>query len=93
MARVNVEISETWMRFARSPLGLAAIALSGVSVSFAPLFLFWAGQRGASLTSPTVLALFAVIFLVPLVFIRLGSRVLLAIRSNTSREPIPTGDD
>ncbi|HTR24491.1 MAG TPA: hypothetical protein VMI10_10940 [Terriglobales bacterium] len=42
--RVTVEIGPTWTRVVRSPIYLIVAALTGVSVSFAPLFLYWSGK-------------------------------------------------
>jgi len=42
--RVTVEIGPTWTRVVRSPIYLIVAALTDVSVSFAPLFLYWSGK-------------------------------------------------
>jgi hypothetical protein len=46
MERVTVEIDSTWAKIARSPLYFVIVALQGVSVTFAPLFLYWSGKGG-----------------------------------------------
>jgi len=84
---VIVEIDSAWVRFVRSPAFIVVSALSGVSISFAPYFLYLSGQgkfdRG--LQWLIVPLCFAIIYLVPLVYIRIGSAVIEALRKN---EPV-----
>ena len=42
--KVTVEISPTLARLTRSPLYFVASTLTGISVSFAPLLLYWSGK-------------------------------------------------
>ena len=44
MNDVTIRVSERWVRLARSPFAWFATALSGVSVSFAPLGLYFYGK-------------------------------------------------
>ncbi len=44
MGRVLVEIDSRWVKIARSPIYVVIAALQGISVSFAPLFLYWSGR-------------------------------------------------
>jgi len=44
MNRVSVEIDSRWVKIARSPVYLVIVALQGLSISFAPLFLYWSGR-------------------------------------------------
>jgi hypothetical protein len=46
MERVTVEIDSTSAKIARPPLYFVIVALQGVSVTFAPLFLYWSGKGG-----------------------------------------------
>jgi hypothetical protein len=46
MEKLTVEIDSTWAKIARSPLYFVIVALQGVSVTFAPLFLYWSGKGG-----------------------------------------------
>ena len=39
MQRVSIEIDAKWVKIVRSPLFWIVVALQGVSLSFAPLFL------------------------------------------------------
>ena len=80
MERVTVEVSDRWIRLVRSPWYWIIAALTGVSITFAPLFLFWAGQAGHNFLSPHVLALFAVIYLIPLIYVKLGSLIMVELR-------------
>lgn len=45
MSKVTVDIGPMWARIVRSPVFFIVAALQGVSVSFAPLFLYWSGQH------------------------------------------------
>jgi hypothetical protein len=58
------------------PLNLLVSALTGVSVSFCPLFLYQLGGAKVSFWDWRVLANFAVIFLVPGVYMSFGAPVL-----------------
>ncbi len=58
------------------PLNLLVCALTGVSVSFCPLFLYELGSARVSFSDWRVLANFAVIVLVPGVYMSLGAPVL-----------------
>jgi hypothetical protein len=42
--KVTVEIDQKWVRLARSPLYYIVTTLTGASVTFAPLFLYWSGK-------------------------------------------------
>ena len=44
MDTVMVEIDSKWVKIARSPLYWIVGTLQGVSISFAPLFLYWSGK-------------------------------------------------
>ena len=82
---VTVEVSPTLAKIVRSPLHLIATALTGVSVSFAPLLLYWSGQgkfypRYGWIVVPMC---FAVIFFVPVYFYRLGNVVAKEVRRNS----------
>jgi hypothetical protein len=79
---VIVEIDSGWVMFVRSPVFIVVSALSGVSVSFAPYFLYLSGQgkfyHGYEwLVVPLC---FAVTCLVPLVYMRIGSAVIKKLR-------------
>jgi hypothetical protein len=82
MSKVTIEIDSRWVKIARSPLFFIVSMLQGVSVTFAPLFLYWSGQGKFDLAPQRVVVplCFAVIFLVPLFYFRLGGVVIKELR-------------
>jgi len=44
MRTVTVEIDSSWVKFVRSPAFIVVSALTGVSITFAPYFLYLSGQ-------------------------------------------------
>jgi len=83
--KVTVEIDQKWVTLARSPIYFIVAALTGVSVTFAPLFLYWSGKgefypgyRGV-----IVPLCFAVIYCVPCFYFRLGSAVAKELRQES----------
>ncbi len=82
MDKVTIELDSRWRRLVRSPLMWVIWALQGVSISFAPLFLYWSG-RGWFFPDWSWLAVplcFAVIFLIPAFYFYLGSAVIRQLR-------------
>jgi len=88
MEKVAVEIDATWVKISRSPLYWIVVSLQGVSITFAPLFLFWSGRGmfGREYEWVVVPTCFALIFLVPLFYFRLGGAVISQLRKSTARE-------
>jgi hypothetical protein len=82
MEKVTVEIDSTWAKIARSPLYFVIVALQGVSVSFAPLFLYWSGKGGyfPGYERIVVPLCFAAIWLIPLFYFRLAGPVIKELR-------------
>jgi hypothetical protein len=82
MEKVTVEVNPTCAKIARSPLYFIITALYGVSVSFAPLFLYWCGKGGyfQGFESAIAPVCFAMIVLVPLLPVVLGSAVIRQLR-------------
>ena len=80
--KVTVEIGPAWASMVRSPLYLIVNALTGVSVSFAPLFLYWCGKGKFFPEYGWIVVplCFALIFFVPFFYIRLGSAVAWELR-------------
>lgn len=76
MDDVAVIIPAVWVRRINSPWMYVVGALTGVSVSFAPLFLFQLGRSQAEYWNPLVLLCFAIIYLVPGFYMRLAGIVL-----------------
>ena len=82
MDKVSIEIDSRWVKVARSPLYFIIAALQGISVSFAPLFLYWSG-RGSyfnGLEWVVVPLCFAVIFFVSVFYFWLGNSVIRQLR-------------
>jgi hypothetical protein len=83
--KVTVEIDEKWVRIARSPIYFIVSALTGVSVTFAPLFLYWSGRGKfySGYEEIVVPLCFAVIYCVPIFYFRLGSVVARELRQDS----------
>ena len=75
---VTVQISEVWVRRLNSPVFYVVGALTGVSVTFAPLALLWLGiyNQWNVLTVSGAAACFLMIYLVPLFYMRLAGQVI-----------------
>lgn len=88
MDEVTVTIPAVWLRRVKSPLMLIVCALTGVSITFAPFFLFQLGQAKSEIWNPLVLLCFAVIYLVPGFYMKLAAVVLAQLykmsKQNTS---------
>src|ERR1039458_8509549 len=82
MERVTVEIDSTWAKIARPPLYFVIVALQGVSVTFALLFLYWGGKVLSFPGSEGIVGplSFAVIFFVPVFHFRLAGPVIKELR-------------
>lgn len=77
MAKVTIEIDSKWVKVVHSSLYWIVAALQGVSISFAPLFLYWSGKGmfphgSAWLVAPLC---FAIIFFVGFFYMLLGGAV------------------
>jgi hypothetical protein len=75
---VTVQISEVWVRRLNSPLFLVVSALTGVSISFAPLGLLWLGifNQWNVLTISGAAACFLMVYFVPMFYMRLAGQVI-----------------
>ena len=82
---VTIEIPSKWAWFARSPLYFLVSSLVGVSVSFAPLVLYWSGKGWffPSYARVIVPLCFVVIYLVPLFYIVVGQAVASQLRRSS----------
>jgi hypothetical protein len=81
MDTVSIEIDTRWIKIARSPAYFVISALRGISVTFAPLFLYWGGKRDDFSGHEWLVPLcFALIFLVPLFYFSFGNSVIRQIR-------------
>jgi len=76
---VTIQIDAKWLRRIRSPyVKWLVFSLTGVSVTFAPLYLFWCGQRKefGAFEWLVVTLCFVVIYLVPGFYMRLAGEVI-----------------
>lgn len=82
--RVTIELDSRWAAILRSPIYTIVSALTGVSVTFAPLFLYWAGQGKFEHQLPwlVVPVCFAIIYLVPVFYFRLGNSIARELRQS-----------
>ncbi|MGA3075270.1 MAG: hypothetical protein ABSG56_16405 [Bryobacteraceae bacterium] len=82
MTKVTIEIDSRWVKIVRSPLYWIVAALQGVSISFAPLFLYWSGKGMFPHGSDWLIvpSCFAVILLVGFFYMLLGSAVIGELR-------------
>ena len=82
MKKVSIEIDSRWVRVVRSPIYFVIAALQGISVSFAPLFLYWSGRGNYfnGLEWLVVPLCFAVIFVVSVFYFWLGGSVIRQLR-------------
>ena len=83
---VSIEVNSRWVKLIRSPLYYIVAAFTGVSISFAPLFLYWSGKGWffPEHQRAIVPICFAVIFLVPFFYMSLGSMVIKELRRKSS---------
>jgi len=82
MDKVSIEIDSRWIKVARSPVYFIIASLQGISVSFAPLFLYWSGRGNYfnGLEWLVVPLCFAVIFIVSVFYFLLGGSVIRQLR-------------
>ena len=81
MVSMRIELSEKWLKFIRSPATVLVAGLTCLSLTFAPVLLFNLGKAGVDYRDPRVIACFAVIVLVPIVYIRLATLFIKQLRS------------
>jgi hypothetical protein len=83
--KVTVEIDQKWVRIARSPVYFIVSALTGVSVTFAPLFLYWSGTGRFYPGHEGIIVplCFVVIYCVPCFYFLLGSVVAKELRQHS----------
>lgn len=87
MDKVTIQISGRWAKIVRSPLYWIIAALQGVSITFAPLFLYWSGKGSFYPGSEwfVVPSCFAVILLVGFFYMFLGSAVVGELRKKANQ--------
>jgi RsiW-degrading membrane proteinase PrsW (M82 family) len=79
---VEVELDSRWVKLVHSPVYWIVAALTGVSITFAPLFLYYYGKgKGFPGTEWVVVPLcFATIYFVGMFYMMLGGAVVAALR-------------
>ena len=87
MTTVTVELNSTWVRIVRSPLYWIVASLQGVSVTFAPLFLYWSGKGQFFHGSERIVVpvCFSVILLVGFFYMHFGGEVIRELRKIPQR--------
>jgi len=82
MEKVTIEIDSRWVKIVHSPLYWIVAALQGVSVTFAPMFLYWSGKGmfDRQFKWLVVVACYGVIFLVGFFYMLLGGAVVGELR-------------
>ena len=82
MPKVTVEIDARWAKLVRSPVYWIVVPLQGVAFTFAPLFLYWAGQGKFYPGKEWIVvpACFAAICIVGFFYLWIGSRVVSQLR-------------
>jgi hypothetical protein len=88
MSKVTVEVDSRWTKIVRSPFYWIVNTLQGLSITFAPLFLYWSGK---GLFSPgenryMVPLCFVTIFFVGMFYMLLGSQVIRELRKSPRAE-------
>jgi hypothetical protein len=85
---VTIEVDAKWTKIVRSPIYFIVSCLTGASVSFAPVFLYWSG-KGTFYPGHERIVLplcFAVIYIGPLFYFRLGQAVVKELREKSKRD-------
>jgi hypothetical protein len=82
LSKVAIEIDSKWVKIIRSPAYFVVAALQGVSISFAPLVLYWIGKGKffPGFEWITLPLSYGVIFIVSLFYMLLGSTVIKQLR-------------
>jgi hypothetical protein len=87
MDKVTIEVDPGWVARLNSPLFAIVQALSGVSITFAPLFLYWAGSWG--LTGPAkwiiIVVCFAIIVTIPGYYMWVASPIIGQLRKASGK--------
>lgn len=84
MVSMQIELSERWLKFVRSQAMVFMTGLTCLSLTFAPLALFNLGKAGVDYRDPRVIACFAVIVLMPLVYLRLATLFIRQLRAKST---------
>ncbi len=90
MDKVTIELDAKWAKRINSPFMYIVWALQGVSVSFAPLFLYWSGAGKFIPDAKWIIVplCFATVYLVPMFYFRLGGAVIKELKKQGHRGSI-----
>ena len=89
---IRVSVNARWLRAIHSPLGWLVQALTGVSISFAPMFLYYAGAHHIPIYHPMVIIAGAMVYLVPLAYIAFAGPIMRQLVDyRAGRSPIEVG--
>jgi hypothetical protein len=82
LSKVPIEIDSKWVKIIRSPAIFVVLALQGISISFAPLSLYWIGQGKffPGFEWITLPVTYGIIFIVLLFYMLLGGTVIKQLR-------------
>ena len=84
---IEVRAPRFWFRAVRpAPVKYSLAVLTGVSISFAPLFLYFLGSSGTRMFDWRVLTCLAVAWVIPMTFMRFGGYVLSEIWKTPSSD-------
>jgi len=85
MDKVTIELDAKWVRQVNSPYMHIVWAFQGVAITFAPLFLFWAGTGNffSGYKLVVVPLCFAAVYLIPRFYYRLGAAVITELRKQS----------
>jgi hypothetical protein len=85
MDKVTIELDAKWVRQVNSPYMHIVWAFQGVAITFAPLFLFWAGTGNffSGYKLIVVPLCFAAVYLIPMFYYRLGAAVIKELRKQS----------
>ena len=82
MEKVTIELNANWAKRVNSPLMWIVWTLQGVSISFAPLFLYWSGTGMFHPDAKWIIVsrCAAIVYLIPLFYMYLGGAVIKELR-------------
>jgi len=86
MEIVTVTIDSKWIKRINSPLFVIVQALSGISITFAPLFLYWSAEWGLKgpLKWSVIIICFVLIYFVPAFYMWIAGPIIRQIRGSAA---------
>ena len=85
MEKVTIELNANCARRVDSPFMYIVWTLQGVSISFAPLILYWSGAGMFHPDAKWIIVplCFAIVYLIPLFYMWLGGAVIKGLKKQT----------